>query len=85
MDIKNAIKTITQAANLQSQKVAKIIGIEPSSYAVFINGDLKQIERLIRICEICGCQLQITNNSGMTITLEPGNKKTPMRVHTDVL
>ena len=79
MDIKNAIKTITQAANLQSQKVAKIIGIEPSSYAVFINGDLKQIERLIRICEICGCQLQITNNSGMTITLESGNKNASKR------
>ncbi|MBQ3366321.1 MAG: hypothetical protein IJG43_06510 [Acidaminococcaceae bacterium] len=79
MDTTNAIKTITRAANLQSQNIAKIIGIEPSSYAMFINGELKQIERLIMICEICGCQLQITNNNGMTITLDSGNKKTSKR------
>ncbi len=79
MDTTNAIKTITRAANLQSQNIAKLIGIEPSSYAMFINGELKQIERLIRICEICDCQLQITNNNGMTITLDSGNKKTSKR------
>ena len=77
MEILTAIKTITQAANLQSQDIAKEIGITPSAYAMFINGELKQIARLIRICEICGCQLQITNNNGLTITLEAAHKNKP--------
>ena len=70
MEVKNAVKTITQAANLQSCDIAKKLNITPSSYAMFINGDLRQINRLIKICEICSCELKITNNNGFTIKLE---------------
>lgn len=77
MEIKNAIKTITQAANLESCTIAKELGISRPAYALFINGKLNQVDRLIKICEICGCQLQITNNNGLTLKLDTAQKNTP--------
>ena len=77
MDITNAIKTITQAANLESCTIAKELGISRPAYTLFINGKLNQVDRLIRICEICGCQLQITNNNGLTIKLDAAHKNKP--------
>lgn len=74
MEVKNAVKTIAQAANLQSCDIAKKLNIAPSSYTMFINGDLRQINRLIKICEICGCELKITNNNGLTIQLDETNQ-----------
>ena len=77
MEINTAIKTITQAASLESCTIAKELGISRSAYTIFINGKLNQVDRLIKICEICGCRLQITNNAGLTITLDAVNKNTP--------
>lgn len=77
MEVKNAIKTIIQAAGKNDKDISTFLGIAPPSYSGFINGDLRQINRIIKICELCGCQLQITNNNGLTITLDTDNKKTP--------
>ena len=75
MEIKNAVNTITKAANLHSYNIAEKLNIYPSTYAVFLNSDMKQINRLIKICEICGFQLQISDNKGLTIQLEADEKE----------
>lgn len=77
MEITNAIKTITQAAGKKDKNVAEALKISPAAYSKFFKGDFSQITRIIEICELCGCQLQITNNNGLTITLEAENKKAP--------
>lgn len=79
METKIAIKTISQASKKNGKSIAKELNITPGAYTQYMNSQLQQIERLIRICEICDCQLQITNNNGMTITLDSGNKKTSKR------
>ena len=79
METKIAIKTISQASKKNGKSIAKELNITPGAYTQYMNSQLLQIERLIRICEICDCQLQITNNNGMTITLDSGNKKTSKR------
>ena len=77
-----AIKTITNSVNMTSQDVAKELGISSSAYSVFLSGDLKQINRLIKICKICGCELHVTNRRDIDIVLETeqdkANKKTPV-------
>lgn len=78
MDVKNAIKTMNQASGKKGKDVAKELNITPSAYVQFIDSNLNQVDRLIKICNICGCQLQITNNNGITIMLDASDDKKPV-------
>ena len=74
MEIKNAMEVMFVAAGHKKQDIANLLDIAPPTFTAWLS-KLNQVERLIKICKACGCQLQITNNDGLTITLEETKKE----------
>ena len=69
MDIKTAIKTANQAAGKNDCDISKFLNIAAPSYSAFINGNLRQVERIIKILNFCGCDLIITDHKNINIKL----------------
>ena len=69
MDIKTAIKTAMQAAGKNSVKIASFLGISKQAFSIFLNGDFNQIERMIKICNECNCDIVITDHQNINIVL----------------
>ena len=69
MDIKTAIKTAMQAAGKNSVKIASFLEISKQAFSIFLNGDFNQIERIIKICNHCNCDVVITDHKNINIVL----------------
>ena len=69
MEIKNAIKTTIQAAGKNDKDISKFLNISAPAYSLFINGNLRQIERLVSIANFCGCKIVITDDKSINIEI----------------
>ncbi len=69
MEIKKAIKTISQAAGKNQNEIAKNLNITAGAYSQFLGSDFSQVVRLIEICNICNCDLIITDHENINIKL----------------
>lgn len=69
MDLENIIKTMCQTAGISGNKMSKILGITQSSYSLWIRKPMQQVLRLVKICDVCGFKIIITNNKNITFDL----------------
>ena len=75
MDIKTAVKTAIQAAGKNNVKIADFLGISKQAFSIFLSGELNQIERLIKICNFCGCDIIITDHQNINIKLSTNSQE----------
>lgn len=69
MILDKIIKTMQQAAGESNNSICKKLGISHSSYSLWQNKNLSQIDRLLQICNFCGFTILITNKNNITFDL----------------
>ncbi len=69
MDIKSTIKLINQSAGKNGSAIAKELKITPGAYSQYLNSDFSSLERFIKICKLCNCEITISNKNGLNIKL----------------
>ena len=74
METKKALEVIFTAAGKKKQDIAKFLNIAIPSFTLWLQ-KLNQIERLIKICNYCQCDIIITDHKNINIVLTPGNNK----------
>ena len=74
METKKALETMFAAAGKKKQDIAKFLNIAMPSFTLWLQR-LNQVERLIKICNYCQCDLIITDHKNINIVLTPGNNK----------
>ena len=68
METKKALELIFVAAGKKKQDIAKFLHIAIPSFTIWLN-KLNQVERLIKICNFCGCDVVITDHQNININL----------------
>lgn len=74
METKKALETMFTAAGKKKQDIAKFLNIAIPSFTLWLQ-KLNQVERLIRICNYCQCDIIITDHKNINIVLTPGNNE----------
>lgn len=74
METKKAIEIMLKAAGAKKQDVAKFLNIALPSFTLWLQR-LNQIERLIKICNYCQCDIIITDHKNINITLTSNNNE----------
>lgn len=69
MNFKSILKLVNQAAGKNGSAIAKELQITPGAYSQYLNSDFSSLERFIKICKICGCEITITSKNGVNIKL----------------
>lgn len=69
MDIKTTIKTLIRSAGKNDQKTAAFLGISKQAFSIFLKNDFNQVNRFIKICNYCNCDIIITDHENINITL----------------
>ena len=72
METKKAIEIMLKTAGAKKQNIAKFLNIATSSFTLWLQ-KLNQIERLIKICKYCQCDIIITDHKNINITLTSSN------------
>lgn len=73
METKKAIEIMLKTAGAKKQDIAKFLTIATPSFTLWLQR-LNQIERLIKICKYCQCDLIITDHKNINITLTSNEK-----------
>lgn len=60
---------MNQAAGKNGSAIAKELQVTPGAYSQYLNSDFSSLERFIKICKICGCEITITSKNGVNIKL----------------
>ena len=68
METKQAIEIMLKTAGAKKQDIAKFLNIAVPSFTLWLQ-KLNQIERLIKICKYCQCDIIITDHKNINITL----------------
>lgn len=68
METKKALETMFTAAGKKKQDIARFLNISIPSFTLWLQ-KLNQIERLIKICKYCQCDIIITDHKNINITL----------------
>ena len=68
MDTKKAIEIVLKNAGYKKQDIAGFLNIAIPSFTLWLQ-KLNQVERLIKICTFCGCDIIITDHKNINITL----------------
>ena len=68
METKQAIEIMLKTAGAKKQDIAKFLNIAIPSFTLWLQ-KLNQVERLIKICNYCQCDLIITDHKNINITL----------------
>lgn len=68
METKQAIEIMLKNAGAKKQDIAKFLNIAIPSFTLWLQ-KLNQIERLIKICKYCQCDIIITDHKNINITL----------------
>ena len=74
METKKVIEIMLKTAGAKKQDIAKLLNIATPSFSLWLQR-LNQVERLIKICNYCQCDLIITDHKNINIVLTPGNNK----------
>ena len=74
METKKVIEIMLKTAGAKKQDIAKFLNIAMPSFTLWLQR-LNQVERLIKICNYCQCDLIITDHKNINIVLTPGNNK----------
>lgn len=74
METKQAIEIMLKTAGAKKQDIAKFLNIAIPSFTLWLQ-KLNQVERLIKICNHCQCDIIITDHKNINIVLTPGNNK----------
>ena len=72
METKKAIEIMLKTAGAKKQDIAKFLNIAIPSFTLWLQ-KLNQIERLIKICKYCQCDIIITDHKNINITLTSSN------------
>ena len=72
METKKALETMFAAAGAKKQDIAKLLNIATPSFSLWLQ-KLNQVERLIKICKYCNCDIIITDHKNINITLTSSN------------
>ena len=67
--IENTIKTMIAASGNNSVSVANQLGITRPNMTHYVKSDFSQLKRFLKIADICGFDVIITNNKGVSINL----------------
>lgn len=74
METKKALETMFAAAGAKKQDIAKLLNIATPSFSLWLQ-KLNQVERLIKICKYCNCDIIITDHKNINIVLTHGNNE----------
>ena len=67
--IENTIKTMIAASGNNSVSVANQLGITRPNMTHYVKSDFSQLKRFLKIADICGFDVIVTNNKGVSINL----------------
>ena len=67
------IRDLREDKDLSQTKIAKFLNIATPSFTLWLQR-LNQIERLIKICKYCNCDIIITDHKNINITLTSNEK-----------
>ena len=68
--LKNAIRAMLAAAGKNGSSVSRELHITRSAFTQYLNGDFMQVKKLIKIADLCNCEIVIRNKSGLEIKLQ---------------
>ena len=74
METKQAIEIMLKTAGAKKQDIAKFLNIAIPSFTLWLQ-KLNQIERLIKICKYCNCDIIITDHKNINIMLTSNNNE----------
>ena len=74
MEIKKAVEIMLTNAGKKKSHIADFLQISKPSFTNWLS-KLDQIKRLIKICDLCGCDVIITDHKNINIKLTNENTK----------
>ena len=74
METKKAIEIMLKTAGAKKQDIALFLNIATPSFTLWLQ-KLNQVERLIKICKYCQCDIIITDHKNINITLTSNNNE----------
>ena len=74
MEIKTAVEIMLTNAGKKKSYIADFLQISKPSFTNWLS-KLDQVKRLIKICDLCGCDIIITDHKNINIKLTNDNIK----------
>ena len=73
--LKNAIRAMLAVAGKNGSTISKELHITQAAFTQYLNSDFLQVKKLIKIADLCNCEIVIRNKSGLEIKLQADPKE----------